>query len=402
MDVTHDAYELADEVASRFAVSRAAVRVVFAPYRICPLGAHVDHQWGRVTAMALDRGVLFAYAPSEGPIARVVSKQYTGDVVVSVDRPPVGRQGDWGDYFRGAVFALRRKYSLKCGLMGIIHGSAVEGGLSSSAAVGVAYLLALEDVHALSVSVEDNIRLDQLIENEYLGLQNGVLDQSAILFARRGCLTRIDCAKLDVEQVEFPRDLPLPNILVVSSGVRRSLVTTDYNRRVAECAEAARILLAAAGKDTVDPRLGRVGRSEYELYRDHLSGALARRAAHFFGECRRVEQGVEAWHGGDLVEFGRLMTESGESSICLYECGSPPLIDLFEILARTPGVFGARFSGAGFRGCCVALVPCDGAAQIAERALAEYRRKHPELADGADAFVCDTGDGARWVEVATR
>jgi galactokinase/galacturonokinase len=108
----------------------------------------------------------------------------------------------------------------------------------------------------------------------------------------------------------------------------------------------------------------------------------------------RVEQGVVAWRDGDRERFGRLISQSGASSIEDYQCGCPPLIDLYQILQDTPGVLGARFSGAGFRGCCVALTDPAAGEQAAERVLAEYRRRHPELADGAYTLLCQTDDGA--------
>lgn len=128
---------------------------------------------------------------------------------------------------------------------------------------------------------------------------------------------------------------------------------------------------------------------------------LARRAEHFFGESSRVRKGVDAWRRGDLTEFGRLVSASGQSSISNYECGCEPLIQLRAILLSTPGVLGARFSGAGFRGCCVALVEAELAETAAQRVRAEYARMQPLQAAGMaqqnvqPVWVCDSGDGAR-------
>ena len=182
-----------DELVRRFQVSPAQVRTVFSPYRICPLGAHVDHQLGQVTAMALDEGVFLAFAPLPTAEARAASLDFPGEVRVPFQNVPTLKLGDWGDYLRGAVFALQPHYPLKTGLAAVVQGSRSEGGLSSSAAVGVAYLLALEDVNDLRVSPRENILFDQCIENSYLGLRNGILDQSAILLSRRRHLTWIDC-----------------------------------------------------------------------------------------------------------------------------------------------------------------------------------------------------------------
>jgi galactokinase len=140
--------------------------------------------------------------------------------------------------------------------------------------------------------------------------------------------------------------------------------------------------------------LGDVAPEVYDAHKSRLLGPPARRAAHFFSEAERVRLGVDAWHRGDLATFGELMTASGESSIRNYECGSPPLIDLYQTLVATPGVHGARFSGAGFRGCCVALVDPDAADDVADRVADSYRRLHPGLAAHAPIVLCDTDDGA--------
>ena len=129
-------------------------------------------------------------------------------------------------------------------------------------------------------------------------------------------------------------------------------------------------------------------------FEKQLDGAPARRARHFFGETNRVERGIAAWDRGDLVEFGRLMSESGRSSIENYECGSPPLIDLYGLLTETDGVYGARFSGAGFRGCCIALVDAARADAAAVAVRERYAALHPQLATDAPVIICGSANGA--------
>ena len=197
--------------------------------------------------------------------------------------------------------------------------------------------------------------LDQAIENGYLGLRNGILDQSAILYSHRDHLTSIDCTTGQHSLIPKPESLSF-SILIAFSGIQTALVSTGYNSRVEECAEAAATLLHACQRPDVPQVLGNVSPEEYAMHRRLLEGAPAKRAEHFFTESERVWKGEEAWRSGELARFGELMTESGRSSIENYECGSEPLIDLYEILIRTPGVYGARFSGGGFRGCCVALL----------------------------------------------
>jgi galacturonokinase len=353
---------LARELIRRHGAAPDQVRVVRAPYRICPLGAHIDHQLGPVTAMAIDQGVSLAFAPSEDRRVRLSSLDFAGAVEFSLDDIPGTQAGDWGNYPRGAALALQQQYRLEHGIAGVIAGRLHGGGVSSSAAVSIAYLLALEAVNDLRVSPEENILLGQRVENDYLGLRGGVLDQSAILLSRRGHLTRIDCAAIRHELIPAAPAMPPFKIMLAFSGLRRALIGTDYNRRVEECAAAARILLAAVGRGDRRPVLGNIGGEEYAAHQHLLQGAPARRAVHFFSECDRVRQGIAAWQEGDLSAFGALMTASGASSIHNYECGSPPLIDLYHLLVvrrllRGPGEAGGGRAGGGPdpRRICAAL-----------------------------------------------
>ncbi len=231
---------LREDLVRRFGVAPGQVRFVRAPYRVCPLGAHIDHQRGPVTAMALDQGVLLAYAPSGSRAVRLESRDFPGTVAFDLDDVPGKQPGDWGNYPRGAARVLQGRHKLERGLVGVTAGKLHGGGVSSSAAVGVAYLLAFEEVNGLRVAPEENIRLDQEIENGYLGLRNGILDQAAILLSRRGHLTWIDCGTARYERLPAALDLPPFRVLLVFSGVRQALVATDYNRRVEECARPRR------------------------------------------------------------------------------------------------------------------------------------------------------------------
>ncbi len=390
------------ELTGRYRVEPRLVRMVCAPYRICPLGAHIDHQLGPVTAMAIDRGVLLAYAPAAIREVRLSSLDFPGEVRFDPAVAGAPQARDWGNYARGAGQALTRGgYSLHRGLVGVVTGPWSEGGLGSSAAVGVAYLLALEDVNQLSVAVEQNILLDQAIERGYLGLQNGILDQSGVLLSRKDHLTLIDCATTGHQLIRAAPSAPPWCVVLAFSGLKQALVGTDYNRRVAECREAARILLDATGRTEEAPWLGRVDPSEYREHQGRLTEPLRRRAAHFFSEVERVHCGAEAWRQGNLREFGRLMTASGESSICNYECGCPPLVDLHRILIQVEGMYGARFSGAGFRGCCIGLVDRTRAAEAAEAIQRAYAERQPHLAPEAFVAVCHSDDGARFLGAAS-
>lgn len=376
------------------------VRMVVSPYRICPLGAHVDHQRGIVTGIALDQSVMLAFAPAPKKSEKRVaarSLNFEREVRFDLGSIPPARPGDWGNYLRGAAVAVRRKFGagLRRGMVAVVDGNMPVGGLSSSAAVGVAYLLALEAVNGLSVSTADNIELDRAVENGYIGLNNGILDQSVILGSRCGQLLRLDCATQQWQTTAGPARGTF-GVLVFHSGVTASLVTTGYNQRVAECREAARRLLAAAQKPMTDDVVLRdVPEEVFRQLGVTLPPALRRRATHFFSEQARVRAGLDAWQAGDLARFGQWVTQSGRSSMENYECGSPHLIAIYELLAAAPGVFGARFSGAGFRGSCIALVDPGRAEAIGATVAQGYARRYPAEARRSAVVLCDSDDGAR-------
>lgn len=380
-------------------VDAALIRVVRAPLRICPLGAHIDHQLGVVTGMTVDRYVTLAFAPTQDGSIHVESMNFANPTQFALDNVPGYEKGDWANYLRGAVLALQQSHPLKRGLVGVIGGSMPIGGLSSSAAVTIAYLLALETLNDLPLDASENVEHCRFTENRYIGLNNGILDQSVILHSAHRHLTRIDCESVQVDRV--PTALSESDlrekfgILVVYSGVTHALVGTDYNSRVAQCRAAATALLEHGGERVPeDVRLRHVAPHLFFEYAERLDEPLKRRARHYFGEMARVQEGVAAWEQGDLCKLGNLVNESGESSVKWYECGSPQLITLYEILRETPGVYGTRFSGAGFRGNCIALIdPAQGDA-IAEAVHRRYPITHPDVAMKYNIHFCNPDGNA--------
>lgn len=405
------------------------VRVVVSPYRICPLGAHIDHQGGTVTAMTINKGILLGFVPSNDSQVIIQSAQFKGEVMFRVDDIQLPRDNpnsfdkihadhsakkeecNWGSYARGALYALQcRGIHLKQGITGYLCGSngLDSSGLSSSAAVGVAYLLAFETANNITVSPEENIEYDRLIENEYLGLKNGILDQSAILLSKYGCLTCMNCKTKEHKLINPPKvhsklkteTKKSYKILLAFSGLKQALTTNPgYNRRVTECQEAAKVLLVSSGEEGVEPLLSNVEPEVYKAYKSKLEAHLARRAEHYFSENMRVSKGLEAWASGDLKDFGRLISASGLSSIQNYECGCEPMKQLYEILLKAPGVFGARFSGAGFRGCCLAFVDSEYTIEAASYVKNEYYKVQPVLASQTNpatvVVICEAGDCAQ-------
>ena len=474
------------------------VRVAVAPYRVCPLGAHVDHQGGRVAGMALDCGVLLGFLPAparktgadrdeahrtepepEVGASEVLlrSDAFAGEVArfdvtrpddelpgvfaeaaatdandTEVSRSVKGFSG-WEKFARGAAWVLADDARLRGsapparGVVGVARsfppGARMDGGgLSSSAAITVACVMAIQRVNertevaparfatdatdatdAADAARWRVARMARRAENERVGVRCGVLDQASIALAERDALTLIDCAGETHARIRFgadreetslfaaeptlkndtftpPRDRgpsgPPFKIMLAFSGLREALTSTGYNARVEECREAARRLLRAPGAS--DAVLGDVSPDTHAREKTRLPAHLARRAAHFFGEAKRVADGELLWRRGDLRAFGALVTESGVSSVENYECGCAPMNALRAIVCATRGVFGARFSGAGFRGCVVGLVDAAEAEAAAKSVREAYSAAFPELAGDARVELAGTGDGARIIE----
>jgi galactokinase len=380
-------------------VDASTIQLVRAPLRICPLGAHIDHQLGVVTGMTIDRSVLLAFVPTQDGSVHLESLNFTTPSSFSLNDVPAYQKGDWANYVRGAVLALQEEHHLTRGMVGVIGGAMPIGGLSSSAAVTIAYLLALEAINELSVDPYQNMAHCRFTENRYIGLNNGILDQSVILHSAHRHLTRIDCESVTVDRIATELDERALKerfgVLVVYSGVTHALVGTDYNSRVAQCREAATLLLEHGGQQV--PENVRLRHVQPELFEQHatkLDAPLMRRARHYFGEMARVEEGVKAWQRGDLQAMGNLVNQSGESSVKWYECGSPQLITLYEILREIPGVYGTRFSGAGFRGNCIALIDPAQAESIAEAVHSRYPSAHPDVAEVYSIHFCEPDGNA--------
>jgi galactokinase len=384
--------EVRRAASARFGHAEETWSIARAPYRFCPLGAHTDHQGGIVTGLTLDRAVVFAFRPSDDERVDVSSLDEIEPATFRLGAVPPAVPGDWGNFVRGAALALEARAPLRRGVVGVLAGEMSPGGMSSSAAVGIASLLALETVNDLHVHPADNVELDRRIENDYVGLRNGILDPSVILLAKTGELLRVDCSSGERSSHALPlRHARAPlAFLAVYSGLRSSLVATSFNERVAECERAAALLLNAAGRGG-EPRLRNVTRAEYEHHRPALDEVSKRRAEHFFGEQDRVAAGIEAWSRGDLPAFGRLVSSTCESSIRNYESGAPELVRLVSELGRLPGVHGARFSGAGFRGYAVALVDPASAAAITDEIRNRYLARHPEHAAAFHTHLCSFG-----------
>ena len=368
----------------------------FCPYRVCPLGAHSDHNFGKVLGFAIDKGIHIAYGPKQNGVIELVSMQFSKRAQWHVSGTPESKQGDWADYLRGATIALSQKHPLKVGLHGVIEGTLPIGGLSSSAAVIIAFLKALCAVNSITLSDHEMIMTALAAENNYVGVSCGKLDQSCEVYSKKNKLLYLDTKDDSYELIETHPEMKPYKIAVFFSGVERTLVGSKFNMRVDEARSAAYALKAYAGLEYGkfnETYLRDVPVEIFQKYKDRLPENFMKRAEHWYTEFDRVQRGAEAWRRGDIEEFGRLSFESGKSSIYNWETGSPELIKLYEIMTHTDGIYGGRFSGAGFKGCCMALIDPAFEESITKKVTEEYLSEFPLLKEKFSVHICESADG---------
>lgn len=371
--------------------------VAFCPYRISPLGAHIDHQHGKINGLAIDQGIHMAYRPKQNGVIELQSLNFPKRAQFFVSAVPETRAGDWADHLRGAAKALGERYPLKTGLSGVIEGSLPIGGLSSSAAVIICFLTALCKVNGIRLAPMEMIRTAQAAENQYVGVACGKLDQSCEVLSKKDHLLYLDTRDDSYELIPTPEQMKPYRIAVFFSGLERSLRNSKYNLRQDECKAAAYALLGYAGLDYgafADTRLRDVPFTVFDAYKNRLPEPWRRRAEHYYGEFARAERGAQLWRRGDLEGYGQLVFDSGRSSIENYECGCDELKTLYDILRDTRGVYGGRFSGAGFKGCCMALIDPELAEEIGAKVSAAYLKAYPGLAGKYGYHLCASADGA--------
>ena len=367
----------------------------FSPYRVCPIGAHSDHNLGKITGFAIDQGIHIAYRPKENGVIELVSLQFPKRAQWHIAAVP-NEQNDWADYLRGATWALAKRHPLSVGLCGVIEGSLPIGGLSSSAAVTLAFLSALVKVNGIRLSSRELIDTAYDAEKNYVGVNVGKLDQSCEVLGKKDHLLYLDTADGSYELIPTNPGMKLYRIAIFFSGLEHSLLGSKYNMRVDELRAGVYALQAFAGMEYGKFAEANARNVPYEVflqYQDRLPEPWAKRCEHWYTEFQRVEQGAEAWRRGDLETFGRLCFESGRSSIVNWESGAPEQIRLYEILRKTDGVYGGRFCGAGFKGCCMALIDPAFTESVVRTVSDAYRKDFPHLKDKYAVYITESADG---------
>jgi len=368
----------------------------FTPYRICPIGAHSDHQLGKITGFAIDKGIHIAYSATPNGVVEISSLQFEKRAQWHVVSTPATKAGDWADHLRGATISLNERYPLRVGLCAVVDGELPIGGLSSSAAVIITFVTALAKLNGIVLTEPELITISKEAENKYVGVSCGKLDQSCEIYCKKDHLLYMDLLDDSLELIPKPSNMKNHAIAIFFSGVERTLTGSKFNMRVDECRSAAYALKAYAGMEYGkfdETHLRDVPREVYDKYKDKLPETWRLRAEHWYTEFERVEKGAQAWRRGDIEEFGRLSFESGYSSIYNWETGSPELKKMYEIMRATDGIYGGRFSGAGFKGCCMALIDPTFEESIKRKMTDEYTAAFPALKEKFSIHICHSADG---------
>lgn len=358
--------------------------VVRAPGRVNLIGEHTDYNDGFVLPMAIDRAVWIALSPLTGPYVSAYSLDFDGSAEFVLNDLRHTASG-WAEYLKGVAWALQETGYPLHGWRGVLSGDVPIGaGLSSSAALEMAVARAFAAVSGWEWKPKEMALLCQRAENQWVGVNCGIMDQMISALGKAGHALLLDCRSLEGTLVPLP---PATAVVILDTATRRGLADSAYNERRAQCEAAARYFGVPALRDVTPEAFASKASGLDEITR--------RRARHVITENARTLQACEAMQRGDAAQLGALMQASHASLRDDFEVSSRELDVMVECAMEHPACYGARMTGAGFGGCAVALVHAEGAQEFATRVAATYQaRTHltpaiyiSQAADGADAVV---------------
>lgn len=365
--------------------------VVRAPGRVNLIGEHTDYNEGFVFPCAINREMLIAASPNNTREVQVYSEEYKTLDKFSLDDLKKSSENSWVDYLRGTLDTLQKSGHKLSGFKAVLSGNVPQGaGLSSSAAYEVAVATFANEAFKLGISQKDIALLAQKAENQFIGVQCGIMDQFISALGQPDSALFIDCRSLDHKAVPTNFSQHGLSIVITNSGVRRGLVDSEYNARRTECQQGTKQLSELTGRKLNSLR--DVSWEEFEKLQKQLPDVVAKRCRHVVSENHRVEEAVTALKSGDVAKFGKLMNESHVSLRDDFQVSCKELDFLVDLTLKHTGVLGARMTGAGFGGCTVALMPHNSVEQFKSKVIAEYEKQSGKK---AEVYVCDAVAGAR-------
>jgi galactokinase len=361
-----------------------------APGRVEIIGNHTDYNEGFVISVALDMKIYIAGRPRDDFTATVYSGDFDEEYAFDVRDPQ--RDGNWSDYVKGVVWELNKRDLQLRGFDIIIHSTLPVGiGLSSSAALEVATALFIQQLYPYEIGKFELAKMCRSAENNFVGMNCGILDQFSSVFGRKNAVLFLDCRTEEYEVIPFGREDVC--VLICNSMEKHELVSSQYNARREECFRAADFFRTMYPEVSM---LRDVSTEMFEQHKSSLEPESQKRARHVVYENQRVLQGREAFKDGDIGMIGKLMDKSHKSSKDWFE-NSTENLDLLQSIAQNEeGVIGAKLSGGGFGGCIVAVVSQEKT-DNAKKALEEKYRL--ETGIEPDIYFADIADGAGIIQL---
>lgn len=360
----------------------------FAPGRINLIGEHIDYNGGLVFPAPITLGTYAAVSKRSDLLVSVYSINFKDNALItfSLDALEYDKSHGWANYVKGVIKYIKEEgYSLPHGLNIVFYGDIPNGaGLSSSASLEILTTTILNEVYLLGLTPIQTALIGQKVENLYMGLNSGIMDQCAIALGKKEHALLLNCQTLDYDY--FPIALKDHSIVIMNTNKRRELADSKYNERRSECESA----LAKLNTKLNAPNLCALSLDDLESNKALLSETEYRRARHVISENQRVKQAAHCLETGDLTTFGKLLNAS-HASLCMdYEVTGIELDTLVSAALDTPGTIGARMTGAGFGGCSLAIVENDAT----EHFIKEVGEKYLDaIGYSASFYIASIGNG---------
>ena len=380
-----------------FGVGGGKITLVRAPGRVNLIGEHTDYNDGFVLPIAINQEMIMAFQPRLDNSVCLYSYNFSSSHQFPLDGIKYETEESWANYVKGVIHVFQEREISLSGMNIVLEGNIPIGaGLSSSAAIEVATAVGLQLLSGFTMEPVEIVKLCQKAENEFVGVNCGIMDQFVSLLGKKDKALFLDCRSLDYEPVPLPNPEHL-RIVVCNTGVRRELSGSEYNKRRRECQEGVSHLKKRLPEIKA---LRDVPVRDFEKYGDSLPETIKRRCKHIVEENERVTQSVASLKESNLRRFGSLMNESHQSLKDNYEVSCRELDLMVDIARNIDGVLGARMTGAGFGGCTVNLVEEGKVERFQEMVKEKYWKEtkiHPEIyilqaEEGAGEILNKTGE----------
>jgi galactokinase len=359
-----------------------------APGRVNIIGEHTDYNQGYVLPAAINLRNYFLLSKRKDEKICIWTENFKKREMFSLQEIPFSKQEKWVNYVKGIFWALQEEGFELQGVNGLVWGDIpLEAGLSSSAAFEVSLILGLNTLFKLNLAPQRMAELARKAENDFVGVQCGLMDQFVSVFGEKNKAVFLDCESLEYELVPLHLEREGLRIFVFESGVKRELASSEYNKRQLESFRALELLKKYGVKSYKQANLKLL-----EEGKDEMDEALFKRARHVISENGRVKHAVGALKKDDFRLLGELIFRSHESLRDDYQVSCPELDLLYETAREFPGCFGARLTGAGFGGSGIALVKQERIEVFRKKILEEAsKRKFPR----PEFYEVKIGEGAR-------